>query len=175
MAPPIGAPQPQYKFPNLSLCNGTFRMLRRPVIYLTLSMRPGVRVLSMFLSVWLAAGAAFSGCCWSMAYAHDHPAPAGAASQSLSSEHHHHEASESSAPLLTGSTVRGRTRHCDIESGDAAIATAAGLSRVGALTAVATTFFSAVPPFREPMAAPSSDFAPLGSPPSSAFLNPLRV
>ena len=103
------------------------------VVYLTLSMRVAVRVLSVYLTAWLTVSAAFPPCCWSMANGHDHhPRPASVGAASASHEHHGHMPVGAGATIpASQSIIRQDVRQqCDAAPADAVVTSTANPSRV---------------------------------------------
>ena len=145
------------------------------VIYLTLSMTCAVRVLSVFLTVWLTATAAFPPCCWSMTATHEHPAQQeSAASAAPSHDHHHHGSTEPAAPAEALALSAGSAHTCDTESAEAIAAPRPSHSSIDLRVAMAAPAGFTMP-HTSARRIGVSDFAPPAAPFDSAFLNPLRV
>ena len=91
------------------------------VIYLTLSMRVAVRLLSVYLTAWLTAAAGFPPCCWSMANDHDHhPQPASVDAAAPSHEHHRGHMPDGATTSSSGTVIRQDVRQqCDAAPADA--------------------------------------------------------
>src|SRR5687767_2427683 len=84
-------------------------------------MTRAVRALSLFLTVWVTAVAAFPPCCWSMTVAHEHqPQAVAAASVAPSHDHHHHHGSaQPSVPTAAQSVSAVPAHDCDTKGADA--------------------------------------------------------
>jgi hypothetical protein len=145
------------------------------VIYLTLSMRVTVRVLSAYLTAWLMVAAAFPPCCWSMASYHNHH-PQSASVDASAAPHTHHSGhmpgSATTSP--SSSVIRQDVRQpCDAAPADAVATSTASLSRTDVPRMVPVT------EAREPHSSRTYAHPPDLSPPcassGSAFLNPLRI
>lgn len=150
---------------------------RRHVIYVTMSMKLAVRALSLFLTVWLTAVAAFPPCCWSMTYAHQHQEmPDSSRSGASSAEHHHHDGSAESVAAAGSTSVLSSfpTYDCDTAFADAATITSAAKSPSDAHMAGDTAVDIVAPPTSTHVVA-RADLSPPGATFSSAFLNPLRI
>ena len=149
---------------------------RRGVIYVTVSMTFAVRALSVFLTVWLTAAAAFPPCCWSMTYAHEHQeTPDGSRSDAAAAEHHHHGSADSVAPSGTTSVLSSVPAYdCDTESVDAATITSAARPPADARLAGDSAVDVVAPPVSARMFA-RADLSPPGTSSSAAFLSPLRI
>ena len=149
----------------------------RGVIYVTLLMTFAVRVLSVFLAVWLTAAAAFPPCCWSMAYAHEHQqTPDTAAGHATPSEHHHghHESDDSDAVAGTASVLSSiHAYDCDAEFDDAAATP--GVVKRALMRPAAEGAADFVVPTISAHYASRSNTSPPGSTVTSAFLKPLRI
>jgi hypothetical protein len=139
-------------------------------------MQLAVRALSLFLTVWLTAAAAFPPCCWSMTYTHEHQqAPGSAGSDASSAEHHHHGSAASIAVDGTTSVLSAIPAYgCDTEPADAATMTSAARPPADARPAGKTAMDFVVPPMSTHVVA-RADLSPPGATSSSAFLNPLRI
>jgi hypothetical protein len=144
------------------------------VIYLTLLMTFAVRALSLFLTVWLTATAAFPPCCWSMASAHDHQTQQEAtAGTDQSHDHQHHDSTDSAAPASVPVMSAVPAHDCDTASAEAVATPRTPLSFAD-LRAMCDSIDIAVPqPSVRFVVHP--DYAPPGASSASAFLNPLRI
>src|SRR5687767_2555263 len=149
---------------------------RRGVIYVTLSMKLAVRALSVFLTVWLTAAAAFPPCCWSMTYAHEHPETQDRSrGDAATDEHHHHGSADSVAPSAISSVLSSIPAYdCDTESADAATITSAPrLPADAGLVGERASDVVVSPVLARALA--RADLSPPGAPFSAAFLNSLRI
>ena len=150
---------------------------RRGVIYVTMVMTIAVRALSLFLTVWLTAAAAFPPCCWSMAYAHEHQqTPDVARSDATSAEHHHDHPGSGDTRAVRGteSVLSSMSAYnCDVEFADSAT-TLSSVQR-GAMHPTAESAVDFVVQTRSARDIPRSDTSPPGSTFPSAFLSPLRI
>ena len=146
------------------------------MIYVTLPMTFAVRALSLFLTVWLTAAAAFPPCCWSMTYAHEHQeTPDGSRSDAAAAEHHHHGSADSVAPSGTASVLSSVPAYdCDTESADAATITSAPRPPADARVAGDTSVDMVAPPVSAHMFARGA-LSPPGTSSGAAFLSPLRI
>lgn len=134
-----------------------------------------VRALSIFLTVWMTAAAAFPPCCWSMTVAHEHQVPQEAAPRAAPShDHHHHGSSEPAAPaeVLTVSAVP--VHDCDTESAEAIARSRPSHSSIDLRVVMAAPTGFTMPHASAPRAG-VPEFAPPAAPFDSAFLRPLRV
>jgi hypothetical protein len=139
-------------------------------------MQFAVRALSVFLTVWLTAAAAFPPCCWSMTYAHEHSETQDRSmGDAATDEHHHHGSAESVAPSTTSSVLSSIPAYdCDTESADAATITSAPRLPADAGVAGERASDVVVPP-ELARAFTRADLSPPGTTFSAAFLNPLRI
>jgi hypothetical protein len=145
------------------------------VIYLTVLMTTAVRTLSLFLTVWMTAVAAFPPCCWSMTVAHEHQAQEAAApSAARSHDHHHHGSAEPAAPAEALPVSAVPAHDCDTEGSEAIATPRPARSSIDHRMVIAAPVAFAMP--HESSLHPSLiETAPPGTSFDSAFLNPLRV
>jgi hypothetical protein len=143
------------------------------VIYLTVSMTCAVRALSVFLTVWLTAAAAFPPCCWSMAGGHEHEPTQAAAARAVPAHDHHHHASSEAAPLKTLAVAAVPVHDCDTGSAEV-IATPRPLTSIDLRAVIPTPPGITMPRASAPRSG-LSGFAPPAALFDSAFLNPLRI
>ena len=142
------------------------------VVYLTLSMRLGVRILSVCLVASLTVVAAFPPCCWSMADADHHLARSESSTSNVRvDEHHHHGAAEATLPAST--TVRD-AQACNADITVMIATTGPSFSMCELRATGASIPIFEVPASHTPFVS-FSDLAPPGASPGAAFLNPLRI
>lgn len=150
---------------------------RRGVIYVTMVMTFAVRALSVFLTVWLTAAAAFPPCCWSMASAHAHQPTADrapGAGTSAGHHHDHHGRGDANTAAGTVSVVSAvPADDCDAEFADAAT-TMGAVKRAALRPAPQSAAAFVLPAVSGPDVA-SPDSSPPGASFTSAFLSPLRI
>jgi hypothetical protein len=134
-----------------------------------------VRALSLFLTVWTTAVAAFPPCCWSMAVAHEHqPQEVAAPSAASSHEHHHHSSAEPAAPATALSVSAVPAHDCDTDAAEAIATPRPSRSSIDHRMVIAAPAAFTMP-HASALRSSLIEIAPPGTSFDSAFLNPLRV
>jgi hypothetical protein len=131
-----------------------------------------VRALSLFLTVWMTAAAAFPPCCWSMTAAHEHHAPQEAAPSAAASHDHHHHSSAEPPVALSVSAVP--VHDCDTERAEAIATPRPSRSSIDQRMVIDAPVAFAMPHASAPRANLIQN-APPGTSFDSAFLKPLRL
>src|SRR5688572_21200675 len=81
-----------------------------------------IRALSLFLTVWMTAVAAFPPCCWTMTVAHEHqPQEVAEPSAAPSHDHQHHSSAEPAAPAAALSVSAVPAHDCDTDGVEAIV------------------------------------------------------